>query len=94
MSEVRDYWRNKADGMHSRSEKGCGARVALFAHPTHIDNDTHTINYPLPQITSPTRAQVLKLWGAPPGGAVGPWEGGASCLYEGHIYFERNMDAR
>jgi hypothetical protein len=31
--------------------------------------------------------------GHPPGGAVGPLRG-ASCLYEGLIYFERNMDAR
>jgi hypothetical protein len=27
------------------------------------------------------------------GGAVGPL-GGASCLYEGHICFERNMETR
>jgi hypothetical protein len=36
-----------------------------------------------------TVPEVSKLWGvAPPGG------GGASCLYEEHIYFERNMGAR
>jgi hypothetical protein len=29
----------------------------------------------------------------PPGGTVGFLEG-ASCLYEGHIYFERNMILR
>jgi hypothetical protein len=29
---------------------------------------------------------------APEGGAVGPL-GGASCIYEGYIYFERNMGA-
>jgi hypothetical protein len=28
-----------------------------------------------------------------PGGVVGPLRGGARCLYEGHIYFERNMGA-
>jgi hypothetical protein len=32
------------------------------------------------------RPEVLKLWGASPGGA--------NCLYEGHIYFELNMGAR
>jgi hypothetical protein len=34
--------------------------------------------------------EVHKLWGAPSGGAVGPLEG-SSCLYEAHIYFERNI---
>jgi hypothetical protein len=31
--------------------------------------------------------EVHKLWGVFPGG-------GASCLYEGHIYFERNIGER
>jgi hypothetical protein len=30
----------------------------------------------------------------PTGSAGGPVGEGASCLYEGHIYFERNMGAR
>jgi hypothetical protein len=34
------------------------------------------------------KAEVLKLWGAPPRG------GGATCFYEGYIYFELNMGAR
>jgi hypothetical protein len=41
--------------------------------------------------------EVTKLWGAPPGGGGQCWSpggGGASCVYEGHIYFERNMGAR
>jgi hypothetical protein len=42
-------------------------------------------------------SEVPKLWGAPPppvgGGDVGLL-GGASYLYEWHIYFERNMGAR
>jgi hypothetical protein len=29
---------------------------------------------------------------APGGGTVGPVGGGTSCLYDGHIYFEQNMD--
>jgi hypothetical protein len=33
--------------------------------------------------------EVLKMWGAPPGGAVGPFEGGTSCLYEKRIYLDR-----
>jgi hypothetical protein len=41
------------------------------------------------------RPEVPKLWGTPPGGAVGPWGAGSSnCLYEGHVYFERNMGPR
>jgi hypothetical protein len=32
-------------------------------------------------------AQVLKLWGMP------MW-GGGSCLYEEHIYFERNVGVK
>jgi hypothetical protein len=40
-----------------------------------------------------TTTKVVTLWAAPRGGVVGPL-GGASCLYEGHIYFERNTDAR
>jgi hypothetical protein len=38
------------------------------------------------------RVEVTKLWGAPPRGALGRL-GRASCLYEGHIYSERNKDA-
>jgi hypothetical protein len=37
VSDVRDNWRNKADG--DRSENGRGAWVALCAHPTHTDID-------------------------------------------------------
>jgi hypothetical protein len=35
------------------------------------------------------RAEVPKLWGA----LLVLWGGGTSCLYEDHIYFQRNMDA-
>jgi hypothetical protein len=42
-----------------------------------------------------SNAEVLKMRGAPPPrGALLVFGGGASCLYKGHIYFERNMDAR
>jgi hypothetical protein len=35
--------------------------------------------------------EVPKLWGAPPAGGGHYWYSwGASCLYEGHVYFERN----
>jgi hypothetical protein len=34
------------------------------------------------------------MWGASREGAVGPLGGGASGLYEGSIYFERNVSAR
>jgi hypothetical protein len=40
LSEVRDYWRNKAEVMHSRSEGGRGVWVALCAHLPHNDTDT------------------------------------------------------
>jgi hypothetical protein len=42
-------------------------------------------------------AEVPKLWGAPPprGRCSSSGRGGgANCLYEGHTYFEWNMDAR
>jgi hypothetical protein len=35
--------RIKHMGMHSRSESGHSAWVALCAHPTHTDVDTHSI---------------------------------------------------
>jgi hypothetical protein len=39
-----------------------------------------------------SKTEVLKLWGRPPGeDDVGTRGGGGSCLYEGNIYFERNM---
>jgi hypothetical protein len=40
-------------------------------------------------------AEVLKLWPPPPEEALFFSLGGkgAICLYEGHIYFERNMGA-
>jgi hypothetical protein len=42
------------------------------------------------------KAEVLKLWGAPPtrGGGAPLVLGVGSWLYEGHVYFEWNMDAR
>jgi hypothetical protein len=40
-------------------------------------------------------SEVLKLWGAPTGrGRCWSSVAGGSCLYEGHICFERNMGAR
>jgi hypothetical protein len=46
---------------------------------------------PVALVRSP---EVPKLWGAPPpGGAVVPLGGDASCLCEGHIYFERIVGA-
>jgi hypothetical protein len=39
LSEVWDYWKNKADRIHNRSENGCGAWVTLCANPTHIDTN-------------------------------------------------------
>jgi hypothetical protein len=41
-----------------------------------------------------TGAQVPKLWRAPPRALFVLWGWEASCLYEEHIYFERNMVAR
>jgi hypothetical protein len=38
LSEVRDYWRNKAGAVAN----GRGAWVALCAHPAHTDADTDT----------------------------------------------------
>jgi hypothetical protein len=38
--------------------------------------------------------EVPKQWGVPPRGRCCSSGGGVSFLYEGHIYFERNMDAR
>jgi hypothetical protein len=43
LSEVWDYWRNKVDGEHNRSENGRGAWVALHAHPTHTDIDVANV---------------------------------------------------
>jgi hypothetical protein len=37
-----------------------------------------------------SKTEVIKLWGRPPGEDDVGTRGG-SCLYEGHIYFERNM---
>jgi hypothetical protein len=37
-------------------------------------------------------AEIPKLWGAPPLWGVFYFRGEeASCLYEGHVYFERNI---
>jgi hypothetical protein len=40
LSEVWDYWQNKADGTHNRPENGNGAWVALCAHSTYTETDT------------------------------------------------------
>jgi hypothetical protein len=42
-----------------------------------------------------TSAEVSKLWAdlLVPGAKLVLW-GDASCLYEGHTYFEQNMEAR
>jgi hypothetical protein len=36
--EVRDYWRNKSEGVHNRSENGRGARVALYSYTENTEN--------------------------------------------------------
>jgi hypothetical protein len=35
LSEVQDYWQNKVDGMHNRSENGSDAKFVLRTHFTH-----------------------------------------------------------
>jgi hypothetical protein len=42
ISEVRDYWRNKADGTRNRLESGRSAWVAI--RQTHTDSDTEAKN--------------------------------------------------
>jgi hypothetical protein len=37
--------------------------------------------------------EALKLWGPPTRGALLVLWGGESCLYEGYVYFERNVGA-
>jgi hypothetical protein len=63
--------------------KGCG-KERFIAYSMRLP-------YHLPE---KSKAGVLKLWGPPSRGALlVSGGGGASCLYEGHIYFERSMVA-
>jgi hypothetical protein len=81
---------------------------SVTAHCSHVSvwqKVPRTSSTPLPTLNATSQflmaqfmllystSEVPKLCPPLPSSAVSP-RGGTSCLYEGHIYFERNMGAR